>query len=1318
MATSFEVIFLGTLPLIDTTQGDEDMESPGAIFGTYGSTTTPLSTQIRNLTADRLSEDDNTSYDIDNSGGYDSFRINGGAPQNFDGWATYNALITYSDGSTATITAVVMQDVSGNTYLVPEQTNDADQAALTSRPIQSLTLQSVAANGGDLIADRIAGDFKAAVDGTAGNDLMNVGYTDAQGDQVTNGNDDIIAGAGNDTVFAGDGNDFINGGDGNDELDGGDGNDVILGGTGNDVIEDWIGDDLVYGGDGDDIANFSVGNDTLFMDAGNDTVNIWDNPGQKVVSGGAGTDLINFENWQSTTGATATFTSNGSGTFSHFNGVTTGTFTEIESLSGTANNDTFNAGATTTGVTLNGEGGNDTLTGGSGADTLLGGDGADVITANAGADTVDGGAGNDTIRGDAGDDSLSGGNDNDVISGGVGNDALQGDFGNDLLFGNGGNDTLTGGSGTDSLFGNDGADSLVGGEGDDIISGDSTAPVTVVNSNFENASAGWTVTNPSATFVYDNSMAFNASDQPVGGSVQQTVTTQIGQNYVLSLDALEFGGGVGNHTLLIEVVDSNGDVIATQTATILDGTTQALSIPFTSTTTNVTLRFSNPSSTATISTDLKIDNIAVTPVTSTDPGNDTLRGEAGNDILDAGAGNDLLEGGTGNDTLAGGAGTDRAVFTGPVTEYSFDYGPGGELIVTDLVGGRDGTDTLSGIEFATFNGVTYHLVTGDDGSNTTLQGPSDGTPTLIIAHDGNDWGGGHATSDIVFGGAGDDTLDGGDGNDTLVGEADNDLLRGDAGDDSLIGGTGNDTLQGGTGNDILDAGAGNDALDGGAGNDTLAGGAGTDRAVFTGPVTEYSFDYGPGGELIVTDLVGGRDGTDTLSGIEFATFNGVTYHLVTGDDGSNTTLQGPSDGTPTLIIAHDGNDWGGGHATSDIVFGGAGDDTLDGGDGNDTLVGEADNDLLRGDAGDDSLIGGTGNDTLQGGTGNDILDAGAGNDALDGGAGNDSLNAGSGNDVLEAGLGNDTLTTGDGADVVILTVDGGADRITDFNLTRVDGRAVDQIDVSELTNADGDPIRWRDVTVTDTNGDGTGDAVLTFANGESIILEGVSQAEAEGRQNLIAIGIPCFTSGTPILTPRGWVMVESLAPGDTVLTNEGPQRVLWSGHRALSAADLIRQPDWKPVHFPVGAIGNTKPLRLSPQHAVLMRDLFGAKVLVRAKHLAEMGFGGARVAQGVRTVQYHHILMERHAVLCAAGAPAESFYPGPLAMEMLDWPSRLSVSAAIGAKSSSHLLLTAHDLATLYGDRVHPLANRKALSGLTVVAFAEGLGQTVPVCGV
>ncbi len=43
-----------------------------------------------------------------------------------------------------------MQDVNGNTYLVPEETNNADQVALTAKPIQSLTLNSVVSNSGDM----------------------------------------------------------------------------------------------------------------------------------------------------------------------------------------------------------------------------------------------------------------------------------------------------------------------------------------------------------------------------------------------------------------------------------------------------------------------------------------------------------------------------------------------------------------------------------------------------------------------------------------------------------------------------------------------------------------------------------------------------------------------------------------------------------------------------------------------------------------------------------------------------------------------------------------------------------------------------------------------------------------------------------------------------------------------------------------------------------------------------------------------------------------------------------------------------------------
>jgi len=1665
MPTSFEVIFLGTLPLIDTTQGNETMESAGAILGTYGTTASPLSAQIRNLSAVTLSEDDNTSYDVDNGGGFDSFSINGGAAQNFDGWAIYNAQITYSDGTTATITAVVMQAVNGNTYLVPEQTNDADQIALTARPIMSLTLQSVVPTSGDLAADRIAGDFKASVDGTAGNDSIGFGYTDANGDVVTTGADVIYAGAGNDTVFAREGADLVFGGDGNDRLDGSFGNDTLRGGAGDDTLLAGWDSDLFDGGSGLDTyqiagtevegfafnINLATGSDTfgntytsietVLGGLGDDTV-IGTDTTAELLDGGAGNDRL--------------FGGGGNDSLSGGSGndlLDGGTGNDLldgglgnDSLTGGDGNDALFGGAGND--TLDGGIGDDTLNGGLGADFLYGGVGNDLLITD-GADSNDvadllwGGAGNDTIRVggsfngdnrsiDGGDgidtlellpdnnrnlsvnmnrgevvdgtvgshefiniENITTGGGNDTIIGNTGANALTGGAGNDVIFAGVGNDTVLGGTGNDFITGGGGADNLSGGDGDDTIYGDASvtnpAPVTVANGTFSNGSTGWTVTNPGGTFVYDNSMAFNASDQAAGGSIQQTVATQVGQDYVLSLDAFENGFGTGNHTLRVEVVDANGFVISSQTVTVLNGTTQALSIPFTATTPNVTLRFSNPSSTATVSTDLKIDNIAVTPVAASDPGNDTITGDAGNDVIFAGAGDDqvsggigndrifggdgndslngddgddVIEGGAGNDTLSGGAGNDFSygglgadsilggggndTLTGDAGADTIDGGDGNDQIqggqgddsiaggagddfvlgdgqwyaigdyaslssgaATDLTvinsadgpinlwwidgtgtlqyyatiqpgqtyvqptfvdhnwvlrdnlgyyleliegaanqtvnygaeglddsinggGGNDtiygqfgddtidggdgndsifggdgadtfiytrgqGADTIVGGEGGTdldtlqladavFGGtgatITYtsaeagsfsfnlgsgtfseiEIVRGTEsgdaflgGAATTgfvayaeggfdfMQGGS-GNDTLyggtggdsILGGAGNDsvFGGtdadtvrggtgddnlsgdagndslfGDDGNDQLYGGLGRDTLSGGDGADLVSGGDDDDILDGDAGDDTLQGGAGSDLLSGGAGNDTLEGGDGEDFLFGDAGNDRIDGGAGDDYAFFTGPVTEYTFDFGPGGELIVTDTVPNRDGTDTLTNVEFVYFDSTTYRLVIGDDGSNTTLQGVDDGTPSLIIAHDGNDWGGGHATSDAIFGGAGDDTLDGGDGNDTLVGEADNDLLRGDAGDDSLIGGTGNDTLQGGTGNDSLFGGDGNDVVDGGAGNDILDGGAGNDTLATGLGNDTLTTGDGADTIILTVDGGADRITDFNLTRVNGRAVDQIDVSELTTPSGEPIRWRDVTVTDTNGDGTGDAVLTFASGETIILEGVSQAEAQGRQNLIAIGIPCFTTGTPILTPRGWTAVETLAAGDLVVTTQGVQRVLWAGQRELSAAVLAQSPDRKPIHFPAGAIGNTMPLRLSPQHAVLMRDIFGAKVLVRAKHLAEIGFGGARVAQGVRAVRYHHILLERHAILCAAGAAAESFYPGPLAMEMLDWPSRMALTAAIGAGADPDRVPRAEDLARLYGDRVHPLVARKSLSGLSVVSFAA---QSLP----
>ena len=85
------------------------------------------------------------------------------------------------------------------------------------------------------------------VEGTAGDDVIDVAYTgDPEGDMVDNndailpgdvGDDDLIeAYGGDDTVLAGKGDDEVHGGAGNDDLTGGSGDDTIFGGTGNDKI--------------------------------------------------------------------------------------------------------------------------------------------------------------------------------------------------------------------------------------------------------------------------------------------------------------------------------------------------------------------------------------------------------------------------------------------------------------------------------------------------------------------------------------------------------------------------------------------------------------------------------------------------------------------------------------------------------------------------------------------------------------------------------------------------------------------------------------------------------------------------------------------------------------------------------------------------------------------------------------------------------------------------------------------------------------------------------------------------------------------------
>jgi serralysin len=554
-----------------------------------------------------------------------------------------------------------------------------------------------------------------------------------------------------------------------------------------------------------------------------------------------------------------------------------------------------------------------------------------------------------------------------------------------------------------------------------------------------------------------------------------------------------------------------------------------------------------------------------------------------------------------------------------------------QIVLTNQGGGNVGVDVIYG-------SIGY---TGSGGLPATI-GISNGT-TQILAE-------GSQNSAIIANYA-NNNFDMGDANGVfgadLTGGVPTATLNGTAGNDTLTGGTGQDLIYGGAGEDSLSGGAGNDTIFGGAGNDTIYGGDGNDQ-----------LSGGDGNDIIFTDT-----GNDIVDG-----------------GAGNDTLNGGS-----------GRDSLSGGTGNDSLIGGDDADTLAGGAGDDTITGDAGNDSILGEDGNDSLFGGTGNDSLDGGSGDDRLLGGAGQDKLLGGGGNDTLSGGEGADRLEGGAGIDQLTGGAGADTFDLTFADSGDVITDFELTLQNGRTLDQLDVSDLQDADGNPIRAWQVQIGD---DGQGGAVLNFPGGEVLTLQGVSASALQNSGQLFSMGVPCFVQGMQIDCPGGPKPVEDLRPGDLVWTEDhGPLPVLWVGNAILGHTDLQDRPELRPILIPKGSAGNRADVLLSPQHAVALP---GQEVLIRARHLLGQ-LPGVRVARGKKKVSYHHILLQRHAILSCHGLRSESLYPGPLTERMLPADQRLSLSLAI-AELSGVATIPREGLAALYGPRCRPLSSRQKRS--------------------
>jgi len=147
--------------------------------------------------------------------------------------------------------------------------------------------------------------------------------------------------------------------------------------------------------------------------------------------------------------------------------------------------------------------------------------------------------------------------------------------------------------------------------------------------------------------------------------------------------------------------------------------------------------------------------------------------------------------------------------------------------------------------------------------------------------------------------------------------------------------------------------------------------------------------------------------------------------------------------------------------------------------------------------------------------------------------------------------------------------------------------------------------------------------------------------------------IPCFTSGTRILTENGPIKIEQLREGDLVLTRDnGYQPLRWIGQCTVPASGQRA-----PIHISKDVLGNSDDLLVSPNHRMLITGSsnelhFGEnEVLVSAKHLLRND-GILRRTGGL--VTYVHILFDQHQIVIANGAPSESFFPGPVALTTLE----------------------------------------------------------------
>ena len=149
----------------------------------------------------------------------------------------------------------------------------------------------------------------------------------------------------------------------------------------------------------------------------------------------------------------------------------------------------------------------------------------------------------------------------------------------------------------------------------------------------------------------------------------------------------------------------------------------------------------------------------------------------------------------------------------------------------------------------------------------------------------------------------------------------------------------------------------------------------------------------------------------------------------------------------------------------------------------------------------------------------------------------------------------------------------------------------------------------------------------------------------------------CFSGETRIAVPAGPRPAWALRPGMLVETlDHGAQPLRWVGRTVPGAGERAQERSTWPMRIRAGALGAGLPdedLFVSAQHRMLLRSAIVQRmcgcpeVLIAARQLRHLP-GIAPVPPA--SLAYVHLLLERHEILIANGAPAESLFPGDRAL--------------------------------------------------------------------